>query len=162
MNYSVCLQESYTYRDPITEFLECLYVNFDFDGAQRKLRECETVSQNIFLYGYICSVHKKRCRPLVIEDDFWICPMFKIKTDFTWLYIWFQDIIMQLLWYIVQLQDTIVAPEKYFYQTIWHLTIVAPLWPGSWHICFELLRGDRWWPQMMLSPSNWVSSVIRK
>ena len=36
-------QESYTYKDPITEFLECLYVNFDFDGAQQKLRECETV-----------------------------------------------------------------------------------------------------------------------
>ena len=36
--------ESYTYKDPITEFLQCLYVNFDFDGAQQKLRECETVS----------------------------------------------------------------------------------------------------------------------
>jgi len=41
-------QESYTYKDPITEFLECLYVNFDFDGAQRKLRECETVLLNDF------------------------------------------------------------------------------------------------------------------
>lgn len=41
-------QESYTYRDPITEFLECLYVNFDFDGAQQKLRECETVLINDF------------------------------------------------------------------------------------------------------------------
>merc|ERR1712193_146631 len=41
-------QESYTYKDPITEFLECLYVNFDFDGAQRKLRECETVLMNDF------------------------------------------------------------------------------------------------------------------
>lgn len=41
-------QESYTYRDPITEFLECLYVNFDFDGAQQKLRECETVLVNDF------------------------------------------------------------------------------------------------------------------
>ena len=40
----VIQQESYTYRDPITEFLECLYVNFDFDGAQKKLVECETVS----------------------------------------------------------------------------------------------------------------------
>ena len=40
----VIQQESYTYRDPITEFLECLYVNFDFDGAQQKLRECEKVS----------------------------------------------------------------------------------------------------------------------
>lgn len=36
-------QESYTYKDPITEFVECLYVNFDFDGAQKKLRECESV-----------------------------------------------------------------------------------------------------------------------
>merc|ERR1711937_209356 len=44
----VIQQESYTYRDPITEFLECLYVNFDFDGAQQKLIECETVLKNDF------------------------------------------------------------------------------------------------------------------
>ncbi|XP_035668034.1 eukaryotic translation initiation factor 3 subunit E-A-like isoform X1 [Branchiostoma floridae] len=44
----VIQQESYTYQDPITEFLECLYVNFDFDGAQKKLRECETVLVNDF------------------------------------------------------------------------------------------------------------------
>ncbi len=37
-------QESYNYRDPITELVECLYVNFDFDGAQVKLRECDQVS----------------------------------------------------------------------------------------------------------------------
>jgi len=44
----VIQQESYTYKDSITEFLECLYVNFDFDGAQKKLRECETVLLNDF------------------------------------------------------------------------------------------------------------------
>jgi len=44
----VIQQESYTYRDPITEFLEHLYINFDFDGAQQKLRECETVLSNDF------------------------------------------------------------------------------------------------------------------
>lgn len=44
----VIQQESYTYRDPITEFLECLYVNFDFDSAQRKLKECEIVLENDF------------------------------------------------------------------------------------------------------------------
>lgn len=44
----VIQQESYTYKDPITEFLECLCVNFDFDGAQKKLRECETVLLNDF------------------------------------------------------------------------------------------------------------------
>lgn len=37
-------QESYRYKDPITEFLECLYVKFDFDGAQQQLKICETVS----------------------------------------------------------------------------------------------------------------------
>jgi len=44
----VIQQESYTYRDPITEFLEALYVNFDFEGAQVKLRECEKVLVNDF------------------------------------------------------------------------------------------------------------------
>ncbi|KAF7247000.1 Eukaryotic translation initiation factor 3 subunit E [Varanus komodoensis] len=44
----VIQQESYTYKDPITEFVECFYVNFDFDGAQKKLRECESVLVNDF------------------------------------------------------------------------------------------------------------------
>merc|ERR1711962_157751 len=44
----VIQQESYTYKDPITEFLECLYVNFDFNGAPTKLAECETVLCNDF------------------------------------------------------------------------------------------------------------------
>jgi translation initiation factor 3 subunit E len=34
-------QESYQYSDPITQFMECLFVNYDFDGAQQKLIECE-------------------------------------------------------------------------------------------------------------------------
>merc|ERR1719445_497734 len=41
-------EESYTYQDPITSFIEALYVKFDFDGAQQKLRECETVLVNDF------------------------------------------------------------------------------------------------------------------
>ncbi|XP_050094788.1 eukaryotic translation initiation factor 3 subunit E [Anopheles aquasalis] len=44
----VIQQESYTYRDPITEFLEHLYVNFDFEGARKKLHECQTVIINDF------------------------------------------------------------------------------------------------------------------
>merc|ERR1719209_2779325 len=44
----VIQQESYTYKDPITEFVECLYVSFDFDAAQTKLRECEIVIINDF------------------------------------------------------------------------------------------------------------------
>lgn len=67
-------QESYTYRDPITEFVECLCVNFDFDGAQQKLRECETVLRNdfflvaclddfienarLFIFETFCQIHE--------------------------------------------------------------------------------------------------------
>ncbi|RWW71887.1 hypothetical protein BHE74_00020334 [Ensete ventricosum] len=42
----VIQQEQHSYKDPITEFLECLYVNYDFDGAQKKLKECEQVILN--------------------------------------------------------------------------------------------------------------------
>lgn len=41
-------QESYEYSDPITQFLEDLFVNYDFDGAQQKLKECEAVIDNDF------------------------------------------------------------------------------------------------------------------
>lgn len=41
-------QEKYTYRDPVTEFLENLFVDYDFEGAQQKLRECEDVIANDF------------------------------------------------------------------------------------------------------------------
>jgi len=44
----VLQQESYTYRDPITEFIEDLYVHFDFEAAQEKLRLCEKVLVNDF------------------------------------------------------------------------------------------------------------------
>ncbi|XP_078447045.1 eukaryotic translation initiation factor 3E [Wolffia australiana] len=42
----VIQQEQCSFKDPITEFLECLYINYDFDGAQKKLRECEIVIMN--------------------------------------------------------------------------------------------------------------------
>ncbi|PON35000.1 Eukaryotic translation initiation factor 3 subunit E [Parasponia andersonii] len=35
----VIQQEQHSYRDPITEFLACVYVNYDFDGAQKKMKE---------------------------------------------------------------------------------------------------------------------------
>ncbi|KAG0621745.1 hypothetical protein M758_3G045100 [Ceratodon purpureus] len=47
----VIQQERYTYSDPVTEFLECLYVNYDFEGAQQKLRECEELIVSDFFLG---------------------------------------------------------------------------------------------------------------
>ena len=67
-------QESYNYRDPITEFVENLYVNFDFDGAQKKLRDCEVVlridffltsciddfiqNARLFIFEIFCQIHE--------------------------------------------------------------------------------------------------------
>ncbi|XP_030442870.1 eukaryotic translation initiation factor 3 subunit E [Syzygium oleosum] len=42
----VVQQEQYSFKDPITEFLACVYVNYDFDGAQKKMRECEEAILN--------------------------------------------------------------------------------------------------------------------
>ncbi|KAF9592752.1 hypothetical protein IFM89_017322 [Coptis chinensis] len=50
----VIQQEQYSYKDLITEFLQCLYVNYDFDGAQQKLRECEDVSFEICIIYFMC------------------------------------------------------------------------------------------------------------
>ena len=86
----VIQQEQYNYRDPITEFLECLYVNFDFDGAQEKLEECKKVLQvdfflvfchddfmenaRLFIFETYCRIHQKidigmLARKLALEQD---------------------------------------------------------------------------------------------
>lgn len=44
----VIQQESYTYSDPITQFLASLHVDFDFDAAQEKLQLCANVLENDF------------------------------------------------------------------------------------------------------------------
>lgn len=46
-------QEAYEYSDPVTELIECLYIHYDFDGAQQKLKECEEViDQDFFLSNF--------------------------------------------------------------------------------------------------------------
>ena len=66
----VIQQERYTYSDPVTEFLECLYVNYDFEGAQKKLRECEEVrlglsimQQSSFVWSTISRQYVDLCLP---------------------------------------------------------------------------------------------------
>jgi len=41
----VISQERYEYRDPVTDFLYCLFVDFDFQAAQDKLALCEEVRE---------------------------------------------------------------------------------------------------------------------
>ena len=48
----VKILQNETYSDPITEFLTALFVDYDFDGAQAKLKACEDVLANdFFLVG---------------------------------------------------------------------------------------------------------------
>lgn len=71
----VIQQERYTYTDPVTKFIECLYVDFDFDQAQMQLGECEKVLANdyflhtmaaeflenarVFIFETYCRIHQK-------------------------------------------------------------------------------------------------------
>jgi len=63
----VIQQESYQYSDPITEFIECLYVNYDFDGAQKKLRECEVVLMNDFFLTACLDDFRENARLAIFE-----------------------------------------------------------------------------------------------
>lgn len=63
----VIQQESYTYRDPITEFLEHLLVNFDFEGARLKLHECQTVLDNDFFVSMWLNEFIENARLMIFE-----------------------------------------------------------------------------------------------
>merc|ERR1719464_940190 len=63
----VIQEEAYTYRDPITSFIEDLYVKFDFDGAQQKLRDCETVLVNDFFLVACLDDYIENSRMMIFE-----------------------------------------------------------------------------------------------
>jgi translation initiation factor 3 subunit E len=63
----VIQEEAYTYRDPITSFIEDLYVNFDFDGAQSKLRDCENVLINDFFLVACLDDFVENSRMMIFE-----------------------------------------------------------------------------------------------
>ncbi|CAO2656438.1 Nn.00g052410.m01.CDS01 [Neocucurbitaria sp. VM-36] len=45
-------QEGYEYSDPVTDFIKALYIDFDFEEAQKKLSETEEILKNdFFLLG---------------------------------------------------------------------------------------------------------------
>ncbi|KAF2641254.1 eukaryotic translation initiation factor 3 subunit E [Massarina eburnea CBS 473.64] len=41
-------QEGYEYSDPVTDFIKALYIDFDFEEAQKKLSETEIILKNDF------------------------------------------------------------------------------------------------------------------
>lgn len=64
----VVKQETYEYQDPVTEFIKALYIDFDFEGAQKKLSEAEAVLQNDFFLGSSTDAFVESARHLISES----------------------------------------------------------------------------------------------
>ncbi|KAK5942791.1 eukaryotic translation initiation factor 3 subunit E [Knufia obscura] len=64
----VVKQEVYEYQDPVTEFVKALYIDFDFEGAQKKLVEAENVLQGDFFLGSSTDNFVEAARHLISES----------------------------------------------------------------------------------------------
>lgn len=64
----VVKQEVYEYQDPVTEFVKALYVDFDFEGAQRKLSEAEAILRNDFFLSSSTDSFMDSARHLISES----------------------------------------------------------------------------------------------
>lgn len=64
----VVRQEGYEYRDPITDFVKALYVDFDFEEAQKKLSEAEEVLRSDFFLVAAADAFVEAARHLISES----------------------------------------------------------------------------------------------
>jgi len=64
----VVRQEGYEYSDPITDFVKALYVNFDFEEAQKKLSEAEEVLRSDFFLVSTADAFVESARHLISES----------------------------------------------------------------------------------------------
>ncbi|KAF8201065.1 eukaryotic translation initiation factor 3 subunit 6 [Mycena galopus ATCC 62051] len=63
----VVQMEEYQYQDPVTAFLKELYVEFDFEAAQRELSRAEHVLADDFFLGEFCADFLDNARYLISE-----------------------------------------------------------------------------------------------
>ncbi|KAI5303115.1 hypothetical protein KEM56_007895 [Ascosphaera pollenicola] len=64
----VVRQEGYEYSDPLTGFVKALYIDFDFEEAQRKLREAEEVLRSDFFLVAAADSFVDAARHLISES----------------------------------------------------------------------------------------------
>ncbi len=64
----VRLMNNCEYTDPIVEFVDCLCVKFDFEGAQTKLAECESVLSTDFFLCKRTALFMEEARVFVFEN----------------------------------------------------------------------------------------------
>ncbi|KAI9723732.1 MAG: eukaryotic translation initiation factor 3 subunit E [Candelaria pacifica] len=61
-------QEGYEYRDPVTDFIKALYIDFDFEEAQKKLGEAEEVLRVDFFLSSTSDAFVDAARHLISES----------------------------------------------------------------------------------------------
>ncbi|PSS09265.1 hypothetical protein M430DRAFT_53791 [Amorphotheca resinae ATCC 22711] len=61
-------QENYEYSDPITDFIKALYIDFDFEEAQKKLSEAEEVLRSDFFLVAASESFVEAARHLISES----------------------------------------------------------------------------------------------
>ena len=61
-------QEGYEYSDPITDFVKALYIDFDFEEAQKKLGEAEEVLRGDFFLVSAAEAFVEAARHLISES----------------------------------------------------------------------------------------------
>lgn len=64
----VRLMNNCEYSDPIVEFVDCLCVKFDFEGAQTKLAECENLLKTDFFLCKRTALFMEEARVFVFEN----------------------------------------------------------------------------------------------
>jgi translation initiation factor 3 subunit E len=61
-------QEGYEYTDPVTDFIKALYIDFDFEEAQKKLSETEDILKNDFFLLGAADTFVDAARHLISES----------------------------------------------------------------------------------------------
>lgn len=64
----VVRQEGYEYSDPVTDFIRALYIDFDFEEAQKKLGEAEVVLKSDFFTNTCVDDFVEAARHLISES----------------------------------------------------------------------------------------------
>jgi translation initiation factor 3 subunit E len=64
----VVRQEAYEYSDPVTDFVRALYVDFDFEEAQKKLSEASVIFENDFFLTALADNFVDSARHLISES----------------------------------------------------------------------------------------------
>ena len=64
----VVRQEGYEYNDPVTDFVKALYIDFDFEEAQKKLSEAEEILKGDFFLSAATEAFVEAARHLISES----------------------------------------------------------------------------------------------